>query len=82
MTNAIKLICLALIAMMTGCTSFEFQLSQSEGLRLKIEGAPPTMYKIGGYDRQSEDVKAFDLFHFEATPVGTGTVLRAEEDPE
>lgn len=57
--------------MFIGCTSFEFQLSQSEGLHLKMEGAPPTLYKLISYEDKK---KAFDAFHFQAEG--------AEEDPE
>ena len=53
-----------------------------------MKGAPPTLYKLVSYDKTSDDVKAFDLFHFQAEgaeeeePEGTGTVLRADEEDD
>ncbi len=76
-------IMLALVVVFTGCTSFQFGLSQADGLQIKIQSAPPTLYKIISYEKDGGP--AFDLFHFQAEgaeeePVGTGTVLRAEEE--
>jgi len=69
------------MVLLAGCTSFEFQLSQTEGLKLKMEGAPPTLYKLGSYAKESEDVKAFDVFHFESQAGdGPGELHVEEED--
>ena len=81
------IIMLALASLaLTGCTSFKFQISQEKGILIEMKGAPPTLYKLVSYDKTSDDVKAFDLFHFQAEgaeaqePEGTGTVLRADEE--
>ena len=48
--------------MCAGCTSFTFE---GYGAKLEIKGAPPTLYKIGSYDKDDYS-KAFDFFHFES----------------
>jgi len=84
MKGLIATICMGVMAVScgTGCTSFDFQLSQTEGLHIQVKGAPPTLYKLVSYEKTGEE-KAFDLFHFQAegAEVGEGTVLR-EPEPE
>ena len=73
MNARILAICMGILAAIcgAGCTSFEFQLSQTEGLHLKMTGAPPTLYKLISYEGKE---KAFDAFHFQAEG--------AEDEPE
>lgn len=56
MMTRILIVLLALT--FTGCTSFRFD---GFGMSLRIEGAPPTLWKA-----ISKDESGFDLFHFES----------------